>query len=104
MLGGLGTVWGPVLGAAILIPASDIILFSFGGTAIHLAILGSLMMGIILFLPRGILPSVRDFIEARRNPVAAHADARTMEEQLHAQSSPAAGVSEFDPAHTTEKP
>jgi branched-chain amino acid transport system permease protein len=38
MLGGLGTLWGPVLGAFILVPASDLILFRFGSSQIHLAI------------------------------------------------------------------
>ncbi|MDO8754202.1 MAG: branched-chain amino acid ABC transporter permease, partial [Anaerolineales bacterium] len=38
MLGGLGTLWGPVLGAFILVPARDLILFKFGSTTIYLAI------------------------------------------------------------------
>ena len=80
MLGGLGTVWGPVLGAFILIPASDLILFQFGSTTIHLAIFGASMMLIILFLPRGILPTVQDWLAERRAPRAAHLGARTMAE------------------------
>ncbi len=83
MLGGAGTLWGPVLGAFILIPAADFILFTFS-SAIHLAVLGGLMMAIILFLPRGILPTIQDWISERRAPRAAHADARTMEEQYAA--------------------
>ena len=78
MLGGLGTLWGPTLGAFILIPASDFILFRFGSSAIHLAILGALMMTIILFLPRGILPTIGDWLEERRAPRAAHEGARSM--------------------------
>jgi branched-chain amino acid transport system permease protein len=80
MLGGLGTVWGPVLGAFILIPASDFILFRFGSTAVHLAVFGALMIVIILFLPRGILPTIRDWLEERRSPHAAHEGALTMAE------------------------
>jgi branched-chain amino acid transport system permease protein len=72
MLGGIGTLWGPALGALILIPAADFILFRFGSTAIHLTILGALMMAIILFLPRGILPTVGDWLAERRAPRAAH--------------------------------
>jgi branched-chain amino acid transport system permease protein len=86
MLGGLGTVWGPVLGAFILIPASDLILFQFGSTTIHLAIFGSSMMLIILFLPNGILPSIRERMEERRDPRAAHSGARTMAEMQEAQA------------------
>jgi len=80
MLGGLGTIWGPVLGAFILIPSSDFILFRFGSTTIHLAIFGTSMMLIILFLPRGILPTIKDWLEERRAPRAAHQGARSMAE------------------------
>lgn len=80
MLGGQGTVWGPVLGAFIFVPASDFILFQFGSTTIHLAILGGLMMLILLFLPQGILPTLGQWLEERRAPRAAHTGARSMAE------------------------
>jgi len=85
MLGGIGTIWGPVLGAFILIPASDFILFRFGSTTIHLAIFGISMMLIILFLPKGILPTVKGWVEERRAPRAAHQGARTMAEMQDSQ-------------------
>lgn len=80
MLGGIGTLWGPVLGAFIYIPASDLILFQFGSTTIHLAILGSLMMLVLLFLPQGILPTIGEWLEKRQTPRAAHTGARSMAE------------------------
>lgn len=80
MIGGLGTLWGPTLGAFILIPASDYILFTFGSTSIHLAILGSLMVAVILFLPMGILPTINIWLEDRRTPRAAHQGAQSMAE------------------------
>jgi branched-chain amino acid transport system permease protein len=80
MLGGLGTLWGPVLGAFIYVPATDLILFNFGSTTIHLAILGGLMILILLFLPQGILPSISAWLEKRRTPRAAHEGARSMAE------------------------
>lgn len=83
MLGGAGTLWGPVLGALILIPAADFILFTFS-SAIHLAVLGALMIVIIIFLPQGILPTIGGWIAERRAPRAALASARTMEEQYAA--------------------
>ncbi|HLF26476.1 MAG TPA: branched-chain amino acid ABC transporter permease [Anaerolineae bacterium] len=82
MLGGLGTLWGPVLGAFILIPASDLILFRFGSSQIHLAIFGALMLAIILFLPRGILPTLQEWLERRRTPRAAFAGAHSMAEMM----------------------
>lgn len=78
MLGGLGTLWGPVLGAFIYIPASDLILFRFGSSTLHLVVLGVLMTVILLFLPRGILPTIAGWIEERRAPRAAHEGARSM--------------------------
>lgn len=78
MLGGIGTLWGPALGAFILIPAADFILFRFGSTAIHLTILGALMMAIILFLPRGILPTIGGWLSERRAPRTAHEGALSM--------------------------
>lgn len=80
MLGGLGTLWGPVLGAFILVPAADLILFSFGSNTIYLAILGGLMMAVIIFLPKGILPTIHQWIEERRAPRAAHDGAVSMAE------------------------
>jgi ABC-type branched-subunit amino acid transport system permease subunit len=80
MLGGIGTLWGPALGAFIYIPASDLILFQFGSTTIHLAILGGLMMLILLFLPQGVLPTLTEWLEKRRAPRAAHTGARSMAE------------------------
>ena len=82
MLGGLGTLWGPVLGAFILVPAGDVILFRFGSTQIHVAIFGALMLAIILFLPRGVLPTVGEWLARRREPASAYATARSMEEQV----------------------
>ncbi len=80
MLGGLGTIWGPVLGAFILMPSQDLILFQFGSSAYHLAILGLLMMVIILFLPQGILPTVRRWLAGRGPERAAYVGARSMAE------------------------
>lgn len=80
MLGGNGTLWGPVLGAFILIPAADFIRFQFPGGAIYLTIQGALMMIIILFMPRGILPTVSGWLAERAAPRAAYAGARPMAE------------------------
>lgn len=80
MLGGLGTLWGPVLGAFILVPAGDYILFTFGSTTIYLAIIGGLMIVLIIFMPKGILPTVEQWIQKHRAPRAAHQGARSMAE------------------------
>lgn len=80
IIGGQGTLWGPVLGAFILVPSKDFILFRFGSNQFYLAAYGLLMLFVVLFLPRGILPTVGDRLARRRSPHAAHAGARTMAE------------------------
>lgn len=82
MLGGMGTLWGPALGAFILTPIAEVILFFFGSTEIHLTLFGLLMLSIILFLPRGMLPSITEWWQ-RRSAGSAFAGARSAAE-LHA--------------------
>lgn len=53
LLGGSGTVWGPVIGATIVMILREVFWASF--PAIHLALLGILLILIILYLPQGIL-------------------------------------------------
>lgn len=88
MLGGVGTLWGPVLGAFILVPAADLILFRFGSSQVHIAVFGALMLLIILFLPRGILPTAGDWFARRRRPSSAFDSARSMAEQLASRGHP----------------
>ncbi len=101
MLGGIGTVWGPTLGAFILVPAADLILFQFGSTSIHLSILGALMMAIILFLPRGILPTIGDWLAERAAPRAAHEGALSMAD-LSRQQTGGSALPKDEAAQTTE--
>jgi ABC-type branched-subunit amino acid transport system ATPase component/ABC-type branched-subunit amino acid transport system permease subunit len=59
LLGGRGTVWGPVLGAFIVAPISNLTSTSLGGSdagAIRLLLFGGLLGAVALFLPRGVLP------------------------------------------------
>jgi len=98
MLGGSGTVWGPTLGAFILVPLSDLILFQFGGSPIHLAVLGAVMMAIILFMPRGIIPSIRGWQEARAAPRATHTGALSMEDLQRMQGGKTEGGSPSEAA------
>lgn len=58
MLGGLGTVWGPPLGATILYFLQDTIWGNLGD--IHLLVLGSTLILLVLFLPEGILGTLSD--------------------------------------------
>ena len=53
MLGGLGTVWGPVIGAVLLYLLQDVIWSNL--VDYHLLVLGILLILLILFVPYGIL-------------------------------------------------
>jgi branched-chain amino acid transport system permease protein len=56
LIGGIGTVIGPVLGAFLIIPAESWLRAELGGglPGMHLAILGVLMLLAVLFMRRGV--------------------------------------------------
>jgi len=57
VLGGVGTLWGPILGAAILVPLGEITRVQLGGTgkALDLVIYGLLIMIVSVVQPGGIM-------------------------------------------------
>jgi branched-chain amino acid transport system permease protein len=57
IFGGIGTVWGPVLGAAVLIPISEFsrVHFSGSGRNVDLIIYGCLIMAISAWRPMGLI-------------------------------------------------
>jgi branched-chain amino acid transport system permease protein len=61
ILGGIGTLWGPVLGAAVLIPISEFtrVQFSGSGRNVDLIIYGCLIMTISAWRPMGLLGHAR---------------------------------------------
>jgi ABC-type branched-subunit amino acid transport system ATPase component/ABC-type branched-subunit amino acid transport system permease subunit len=66
LLGGRGTLFGPVLGAFLIEPLNEWSNNNLGGGNSRLLIFGGLMALVVLFLPRGIIPTLRDLIESRR--------------------------------------
>jgi len=66
LLGGRGTLWGPVLGAFLIEALNEFANNELGGGNARLLVFGGLMALVVLFLPRGILPSVAERLEARR--------------------------------------
>jgi ABC-type branched-subunit amino acid transport system ATPase component/ABC-type branched-subunit amino acid transport system permease subunit len=65
ILGGRGTLWGPVLGAALIEPLNELSNQELGGGNSRLLIFGGLLALTILLLPKGIIPSVRELLERR---------------------------------------
>ena len=66
-LGGRATLWGPVLGAFILVPAQEFFAQSLGANRLYLFAYAAVFLVIILFLPRGILPSITERLKRRRD-------------------------------------
>jgi branched-chain amino acid transport system permease protein len=67
VLGGSGTLWGPALGAAILIPLSEYSRIWFGGTGrtVDLIIYGILILAVCMWRPNGILSIFNERIRRR---------------------------------------
>ncbi len=82
ILGGKGTIWGPVLGAFIMQPVGDFVLFQFGSDQIHIAVFGIFLLLLIVFLPQGILPTVSEWIQRRKTRSAEDSDQRRMMEAM----------------------
>ena len=58
-LGGKATVWGPVLGAFILVPAQQYLAYRLGASELYLVGYSAVFLAVMLLLPRGILPSLQ---------------------------------------------
>jgi ABC-type branched-subunit amino acid transport system ATPase component/ABC-type branched-subunit amino acid transport system permease subunit len=65
ILGGRGTLWGPVLGAGLIEPLNEFSNQELGGGNSRLLIFGGLLALTILLLPKGIIPSIRELLERR---------------------------------------
>jgi ABC-type branched-subunit amino acid transport system ATPase component/ABC-type branched-subunit amino acid transport system permease subunit len=67
MLGGRGTVWGPVLGAAVIQPLNEVVNTYFGTQqGLQLLVFGVLLGTVVVALPKGIIPTVSDALRHRR--------------------------------------
>ena len=57
VVGGLGTLWGPVFGAALLVPLNEWMRASFGArlSGISFVFYGIILMLVVMFLPKGLV-------------------------------------------------
>lgn len=77
-LGGAGSLWGPLLGAAILIPLQEYSRIWLGGTGrgIDLIVLGALIVIICIFEPKGVVGVIKRFSH-RKGSVDAYSGNQT---------------------------
>ncbi|MCL5942083.1 MAG: branched-chain amino acid ABC transporter permease [Actinobacteria bacterium] len=74
IIGGLGTVWGPIVGAAVLVPIAEWVRGTFGQTlsGLNVFVYGAILVLVMLFMPRGIVGVARSLqrrIRPRREGV-----------------------------------
>jgi branched-chain amino acid transport system permease protein len=71
LFGGVGVFWGPVVGAAVLVPLAEILHGELGHIVpgIQGVVYGLAIIAIILLAPEGIYWRVRDYLASRRPPV-----------------------------------
>ena len=67
VVGGLGTIWGPVIGTAILVPINELLRASLGTrlSGFSFVVYGVILMLVVMFLPKGLV-SLKDKYEAWR--------------------------------------
>jgi branched-chain amino acid transport system permease protein len=75
-VGGFGTLWGPVFGALLLEPYLGYAQLQISNSYISEVVLGVLFLAVILFLPRGILPTAGEKVTALRARQQRRAEAR----------------------------
>ncbi|GAC1341974.1 MAG: branched-chain amino acid ABC transporter ATP-binding protein/permease [Acetobacteraceae bacterium] len=68
LFGGVGTYWGPLIGAAVLIPLAETLQAELGEVipGIQGVVYGAAIIGIMLLAPEGLFWSIRDRLTRRR--------------------------------------
>jgi ABC-type branched-subunit amino acid transport system ATPase component/ABC-type branched-subunit amino acid transport system permease subunit len=93
MFGGVGTVWGPVIGSAILIPLAETLNAEAGARipGIQGVIFGLAIIGVILIAPEGLFWKIRDLTRKRAaapSPASPSALASAVSEAAPAKARP----------------
>jgi len=68
IIGGIGTILGPVVGALVVVPLSELLRATVG--QVHALIYGVLVVLVILFMPDGILGYVRKLVTRKPQPAS----------------------------------
>jgi branched-chain amino acid transport system permease protein len=68
LLGGVRSIYGPLLGALIIVPSSEYFLAQYGASQLHLLATGLLLGIVVLVMPQGIIPAIESIIKRMRAP------------------------------------
>jgi branched-chain amino acid transport system permease protein len=82
-LGGRGTLWGPTIGALVLVPLQQYMITKLGASQLYLVGYSAVFMVVLLVLPRGIVPSLRGALDASRERRRTRGEP-TVHEEAHA--------------------
>jgi branched-chain amino acid transport system permease protein len=77
-LGGVGTIWGPLVGGLLVVPLQQFLILQYGTTPLEPILYGGLLLAVILLLPEGIVPSLRKRLQAWRVNRSAKAAAASL--------------------------
>jgi branched-chain amino acid transport system permease protein len=66
IFGGIGTLWGPLVGAILMTQISEALWARFPQA--YLMIFGGLLVALLIFMPRGLVPALRTLIGRPRKP------------------------------------
>ena len=63
LIGGAGTILGPIIGAFIIELFAEVAWSAF--LEYHLAVLGIMIIAIVIFVPKGVISSMTDFLKRK---------------------------------------
>lgn len=66
LVGGRGTVWGPIVGAFIVQPLNEATNVYAQGSQSRLVFFGGMLLLVVLFLPNGLIPTIAGLLDRRR--------------------------------------
>jgi branched-chain amino acid transport system permease protein len=69
ILGGRRTLWGPVVGAVLIVPAQQYFAYEYGASRLYLVAYAALFLLVIYLLPEGIVPSLTRLLGRLRSVV-----------------------------------
>jgi branched-chain amino acid transport system permease protein len=73
MLGGRRTLWGPVAGAVLIVPAQQYFAYSYGASQLYLVAYAALIFLVIYLLPNGVIPSAGSYVKRLRSAARSRA-------------------------------